>query len=88
MDMERVWYPIIEHDMNRGDRVFDVVTKTHADDIKVGDRIIIVCSDREGHHLDWGWATWGRVTTIQPTDQDPSLVLIEADFEDAYAGIE
>lgn len=90
---DRVWWPIIEHDQNRP-RVFDVVTANHAEDLAIGDRVLIVSSEyahrstndgRPIPTLDWGWATWGRVTDIKPTNTDPNLFIIHAEFDDEHS---
>ena len=82
--MDRIWYPIIEVDQN-APHLFDVVTKDHAEDMTVGDRVILVTSDHVGEpsiYLDWGWATWGRVTSIEPTKNDPNLYVVRAEYDD------
>lgn len=77
-------WPVIEHDQNRGPgRIFDIVTKNHAEDLAVGDEVIVVCLDYESvprddgtdrRVLDFGQGFIAVVTEVRALDSGEYLV--------------
>ncbi len=83
----RTW-PVIEHDQNRGlDRIIDVVTADHAQTLKVGGEVMVVCLDKATipngdspptRAVDEGYCFLATVTEISRIPDDRDVYLVRA----------
>lgn len=73
-------WPVIEHDQNNGlERIFDSVTADYAEDLNVGDEVIVVCSDHDGRRLDFGYAFLAVITSVKESEHSPGAWLVRAE---------